>query len=93
MADMQSLLPEDRVVYMCFKDDGPLYHDDMPMVFGDPADARDALADPEDASEIVAELKLETVVKRFEGAGVDHVYYQPPGVTPAQRVPLLALGT
>lgn len=91
MEDMENILPEDRVVYVCIKDDGPLYHDDMPMVFGDPADATDALVDPEDESEFVAGIKLETVVKRLEAAGVEYVYYQPSGVTPALRVPLPAL--
>ncbi len=88
LTDIQDLLPKDRVVYMCLKSGGPLYHKDMPVVFGDAADAFDALDAGGDESADVAELDLETVVKRLEAAGVEYVYYQPPGLQPARRLPL-----
>lgn len=66
------------MLYMCMKDNGPLYQDDAPMVFEDVADAGDVLQEVGEG--FVAEIEPGVIVSRLRDAGIEQVYYQPSGL-------------
>ena len=65
-------------LYMCMKDNGPLYQEEAPMVFEDVADAFDVMEGVGDGD--VVKIEPAMIVDRLRAGGIEQVYYQPSGL-------------